>query len=453
MHVVTRTAAHIAMLSVCLVLSGCSDTPTSPDGLAMQAAVVRGKTSGPVVAAVQPNHGRQGETGKQVTITGSGFVDGSTVEWQRGGVVDPGVSVRSVVFVSSSQLDATIDIAADAAIAFYDVVVRTPDKKQGIGTESFEVTQAISIGTLDGSAWARGVNDAGQIVGYAFVGNTYHAFHWSSGTGMVDLGAGIAQEIDDTGTTIVGRIDAEALYAATWTADGSGGWTLSLLPRSTNASGGRAYAIATAADGTQLVAGQETQKTKNTSVTRAAVWRKSLSTGWQQTLLPLPAGVTDGSTWAEDINPRGQVVGITNSRSAGLHAVLWDSAGSIAFVGPTGSSAYGINTAGNVIVGYYNSRAVYWKYENGAWTGPIVLPGTCKTAWAVDDNGNITASDCGSGATRRAAVFLATDQTMIQLGGLGPGDADAGAQAMSRSGNYIAGSSNTLAAYWQLFLF
>jgi hypothetical protein len=38
-----------------------------------------------------------------------------------------------------------------------------------IGTEGFEVTQAILIGTLGGSAWARGVNDAGQIVGYGFV--------------------------------------------------------------------------------------------------------------------------------------------------------------------------------------------------------------------------------------------------------------------------------------------
>jgi hypothetical protein len=89
----------------------------------------------------------------------------------------------------------------------------------------------------------------------------------------------------------------------------------------------------------------------------------------------------------------------------------------------TGSSS---NAAGDLIVGYYNGRAAYWRSVNRGWTGPTLLPGDCTNAWAVDDNGNIAASGCNAGAQRRAALFLARDSTMMMLGGVGPTDTDAG---------------------------
>jgi hypothetical protein len=96
-------------------------------------------TSGPTVTATVPDSGTQGDVGKQVTITGTGFAAGAVADWERNGQVDPKITVRSTQFVSSTQVIATIDIAPDADVTTYDVAVTNTDRKKGIGSELFAV--------------------------------------------------------------------------------------------------------------------------------------------------------------------------------------------------------------------------------------------------------------------------------------------------------------------------
>jgi hypothetical protein len=94
-----------------------------------------------------------------VTVTGSGFDAGSVAAWQRGGVTDGKIAVRKTTYVSSTRLDVTIDVAADATLGFYDIAVTTARGTKGIGTETWEATIATSIGTLGGNTRVEAVND------------------------------------------------------------------------------------------------------------------------------------------------------------------------------------------------------------------------------------------------------------------------------------------------------
>jgi probable HAF family extracellular repeat protein len=46
------------------------------------------------------------------------------------------------------------------------------------------------LGTLGGASIAYAINDAGQVVGFSYLSDnlTFHAFLWTAGTGMQDLG-------------------------------------------------------------------------------------------------------------------------------------------------------------------------------------------------------------------------------------------------------------------------
>lgn len=131
----------LALIATLMTVASCSDTDTAtPLDVEVQAAKPQSST-GPVVGDVDPPSAPQ-DTTLDVTINGSGFDDGSTVEW---GVdldsIPPSTKVitNSVHRVNSKRLIANITIAFDADVAFYDVRVTTPRGKKGIGTEVLEV--------------------------------------------------------------------------------------------------------------------------------------------------------------------------------------------------------------------------------------------------------------------------------------------------------------------------
>ncbi|HEX9166448.1 MAG TPA: hypothetical protein VF862_11105, partial [Gemmatimonadales bacterium] len=174
------------MLLVMLTATACGESGRLVDPGAPSLAKGGGPAGTPSVSAATPAYGYRGETDKAVTISGSGFEPGAVATWERGGVTDGKVVVTSTQFVSSSQLVATLDIAADADISFYDVAVTTLGGKKGIGTEKFEVTTAV-VPTLDGAgnnSYAWGMNAAGQIVGRS----NGNAFFWDPSTGLDNLG-------------------------------------------------------------------------------------------------------------------------------------------------------------------------------------------------------------------------------------------------------------------------
>src|SRR5690349_15363596 len=155
LHSRSRRTTLVLRAALLLGSLGCADDarvavpPTAP-------LFGRVASTGPAVTAATPPYGDQGQVGERVTITGSGFAPGAVASWQRNGDSTK-VHVTNTQYVSSTQLIATIDIAPDADLAFYDVAVTNSDRKKGIGTELFEVTTAVSLGSLGGNTNANAV--------------------------------------------------------------------------------------------------------------------------------------------------------------------------------------------------------------------------------------------------------------------------------------------------------
>jgi hypothetical protein len=132
-------AASIALMAL-IIYSCAGDGLTGPRD---QPIARKAKPSGGnvTVSLAEPDSGAQGAVNLVVKIHGSGFSRDAVADWERNGAPDAKITVSSTRFVSASEVDATISIAADAELATYDVAVTSGGKK-GIGTELFAVTLA-----------------------------------------------------------------------------------------------------------------------------------------------------------------------------------------------------------------------------------------------------------------------------------------------------------------------
>ena len=138
---VSRVRTWASLAGMIAIVASCSDAAHSPlmPHDALQASPAN-NSGGPSVAATTPATGEQGTVSLQVTIDGNGFATGAVASWERNGVPDPKVTVKSTQFVNPKKVIATIDIALDADITSYDVAVMNTDRKKGIGTAIFAVT-------------------------------------------------------------------------------------------------------------------------------------------------------------------------------------------------------------------------------------------------------------------------------------------------------------------------
>src|SRR3954454_802387 len=141
-----------------LSLAACAGEVTSGPDFAPAAGRT---TTEPTVTSTLPNSASR-ETKIDVQVIGTGFDQGSRVEFARGGVVDAKLHVNRTSYVKSTQLTASLTIAADAEIAKYDIYVTTSKGKKGIGTELFAVNPILTL-PLSGGGEARDVNDAGLV--------------------------------------------------------------------------------------------------------------------------------------------------------------------------------------------------------------------------------------------------------------------------------------------------
>jgi probable HAF family extracellular repeat protein len=216
-------------------------------------------------------------------------------------------------------------------------------------------TGARDIGTLGGHnaySTARGINDAGQVVGLSYLsdGTTFRAFLYTRKTGMQDLGTlggntSAAYGINNSGQ-VVGAADLSSVSTHAFL------WTASTGMRDLGTLGGyNSYAegINEAGD----VVGYSMLPDNITY--HAFLWSE---TGGMQDL-----GAFDGnSSIASSINASDQAVGLGYLRpdSEGLVAALWTSGDKMHSLGTTMESAcLGINDSGQ-IVGYFGAAAFLW---------------------------------------------------------------------------------------------
>ena len=135
-----------------LALLACG--PDAAPAPAPQFAKAPPSTNLTVTAASPDSAGR--DTTLSIAVAGTGFDNGSTVQFARGGIVDPKLHVNGVAFVSGSKLNANVTIAVDAALGSYDVAVTTSTGKKGVGSELFAVVMTNATAT-----WTIPLADAG----------------------------------------------------------------------------------------------------------------------------------------------------------------------------------------------------------------------------------------------------------------------------------------------------
>ncbi|HVL81144.1 MAG TPA: IPT/TIG domain-containing protein [Actinomycetota bacterium] len=105
----------------------------------------------PVVTGVSPDNRTRGQSGQNVTVTGSGFVSGAAVSFS-----GAGITVNSTTFTNATTLVANISLAQDAAPGNRDARVTNPDGGLGTCTNCFIVNGGVTVTQLTPSA---GINN------------------------------------------------------------------------------------------------------------------------------------------------------------------------------------------------------------------------------------------------------------------------------------------------------
>ena len=186
------TSAIPALGAAALMLACAGDPQTAPDFAKGPPA----PTTVPVVTAAEPAVAPR-DTTLDVKVTGSGFDNGSRVDFAIGGVVDPRLRVNSTAYRKSTELVANVTVAVDAALASYDVQVTTTRGKKGIGSEIFVVVEG-----NPSSSWAFPLDDAALAFrsdgAFALGGESFYRNGECGATGVIFFGSGSGDNVQTT---------------------------------------------------------------------------------------------------------------------------------------------------------------------------------------------------------------------------------------------------------------
>jgi prepilin-type N-terminal cleavage/methylation domain-containing protein len=131
----------------------------------------------PTVTSTNPNSRGQGATNQNVTINGTGFVNGAVASFS-----GTGISVNSTTWVSATRLTASITVAANAPTGVRDVTVTNPDTGVGTATGVFTVNAAPAVTATNPNPRGQGATNQNiTITGTGFVNGAVASF---SGTGI-----------------------------------------------------------------------------------------------------------------------------------------------------------------------------------------------------------------------------------------------------------------------------
>jgi probable HAF family extracellular repeat protein len=266
---------------------------------------------------------------------------------------------------------------------------------------SYSIT---NLGVLPGgytASYGAALSANGQVTGFSS-GTTDHAFRWTSGGGMQNLG-------------------------------------------SLGGSGGQDYSYGNGINSAGQVAGMSHY---TSGQDRAFLW----TPGSGMQVLPTLGGSSGG---ANGINDSGQVVGTAKNASSRDRPFLWTATGGIqdlgALSGYNAGSALAINASGQVAGYSYttsssgSSRAFRWTAAGGMQDLGV---GNGSAAFAISASGAVVGQS-GGGADAFLWTAPSTVQTLADYGG------DAAAYGINSSGLIVGqvqtglGASTVVAALWQ----
>lgn len=258
------------------------------------------------------------------------------------------------------------------------------------------------LGNLGGPyAFAVGLNDNGQVVGYSTTDETNavtHAFAWDKGTGMIDLGALPGQNrslafANNNRGEVVGAVDTAVR------------WTLARGLENLGTLGGR-FAGATAINDAGIIAGWS-EPAGNTKTVHAFVWTKDTD----MTDIHLPG--IEGFSLPFAVSGGGQVTGWSAFPGTEQHAFLWTREGGMLDIGassPPGTISPGLAMSrnGRHVAGSVGGHAMAWSQDTGM-VDLGTFGGRTSRSFDVNNRGQVVGSADISPTRAHAFVWTAAD--------------------------------------------
>jgi probable HAF family extracellular repeat protein len=265
------------------------------------------------------------------------------------------------------------------------------------------------LNEADNTAYAYGINDAGEVVGVSYGNNgLWGAFLWTQSEGMMDIGS-----LGGGSTNAYAINNVEQVVGSSGLSDGLTAhaflWTRSGGMKDLGSFGGNSFAYAINNSGE--VVGDSFLADGVTD--HAFVWTEA--TGMQD------IGTLGGSfSYAAAINDFGRVVGSSTAQDASYDGFLWDSAGgmrALASVPNTGVSPTGINTSGFIVGILFPARGldrgiVWAKPQQIQNLNGLITPKNPLVTWVggVNAHGQIA----GNGDNGHALLLTPTKQPSSQ---------------------------------------
>ena len=153
---------------------------TNPDAGTVTSGAIFSVTAAPTVTAVSPTSRGAGAVSQNLTVTGTGFVTGTSLATVFSGT---NITVNSTTYVSSTSLTVNISIAAGAAIGTRTFTVTNGDRSTATSGSIFTVNVAPTVTGVSPNTEAQSVTVSVTVTGTGFVAGASLATVFS-GTGV-----------------------------------------------------------------------------------------------------------------------------------------------------------------------------------------------------------------------------------------------------------------------------